>query len=480
MKWLLASLALLLPCAAFAQEKDELSIEVIQTALVLKKEALQELKIPGDGKTVDFDLKLGESPVKVGEAQFDGFRFTAPEIPEGADFVWNFNAPKGWGNWYILPVEGKPGQAFRSWLEGDKLYQTFDKAGEKERLRILQTLTGSYFKPGAEYLMWFRKVSGDGEGALRGRAAFAKRKEGKNPWDYDEIEKALQLKPAAPEDQVAALESRGGLILLDKEFFAPGYAGNRIDSVFLSMRSTKRSSSGFFITLQTSVPPCETSPSFAAIMKKYGEPDFSRSGEEMSKRMGHAGGSPEDADYKKITLHYYDYFTLEVENEGKDPKVLRVATQATNFSKVRPPAKGSSYAQLDLENLTVFHKDGKEVGRAYYFLEDGEDPLFIKEPPPGAYQSEDDTLTAKGDGKWLWESKFEDGKIGRRMPLEHHRFHGKAEGFWPDGKPQFTAEYRKGKLDGELVQYDKTGKEKARRKFKDGEEVEEKKEKEGQ
>lgn len=467
MKWLpvVLTLALLLPCPGFGQE---LTIEAIQAGLAAKKDAFQEIKIAGDGKAADFDLKLGESTVKLGEEQFDGFRFTAPEVPEGADFVWYFNAPGPWGNWYILPVEGKPGQAFRNWLDGDKLYEPFDKGGEKERVRILQTLRGDYFTKGAEYLMWFRKTSAGEDGSLRGRAAFAKKKDAEGSWDHDEIEKALKLKPAAVEEQVASLNSTGGLILLDKDSFEPGYAKERIDSAFFSIRSTKRMSGGFFITTQTFIPPCKTTPSFAAIVKKHGEPDFSRSGEEQAKRMSHSGGTPIDDDDKKVTVHYYDYFGFEVETGAKEPKVLRVVTQGTNYSKLRAPAKGASYAQADLENLTVFHQDGKEVGRAYYFLEGGKDPLFIKEPPAGAYESDGDVLTAKGKGKWTWESKFQDGKIARKMLLEDNRLHGKAEGFYPNGKPQFTAEYKKGELHGEVVQYDEAGKEQARRKFKDG------------
>jgi len=108
------------------------------------------------------------------------------------------------------------------------------------------------------------------------------------------------------------------------------------------------------------------------------------------------------------------------------------------------------------------------VGRAYYFLEGGKEPLFIKDPPAGEYQFEGAVLSAKGSGDWVWESHFPDGKLSRKMLLKGNRFHGKAEGFHENGKKEFTAEYKEGEVDGEVVQFDEAGKEVSRRKFKDG------------
>ena len=464
MRHLLVALALLIPCHG-----QELTIDEIKEALVAGVEAFEPVTFPVDGKPVKLDIKLGEKPVKIRDDRFDGFRFRCPDLPEGTDFVWYFNAPKNWGNWYILPVEGKPGQAFKGWLDGDKLYDSFDKSGEKDRLRILQTLDGAYFKPGAEYLMWFRKT-GDGPGDdVRGIAAFVK-KSG-DSWDHDDIEKALGLKEAPLEDQVASLSSKGGLILLDQEFFDRGYAAGRIDSAFSSIRSTKRMKGGFFVTMQTAVPPCKTQPSLAAIVKKYGEPDFVRDGAEEQKKSKHAGGEGGDEDEKGTTRYFYDYFALEVETGAKDPKVLRVVTFGCDFSAVRAPAAGTTFASIDIENLTVFHKDGKEVGRAYFFREGSEEPIFITEPPAGEYRSGSELLVAKGKGEWIWENRFPDGKMARRFPMKGNRLNGKAEGYYENGQPQFTAEYRKGDLEGEVVEFDKAGKETSKRIFKDGEPV---------
>jgi hypothetical protein len=259
---------------------------------------------------------------------------------------------------------------------------------------------------------------------------------------------------------------------LDRDFFEPGYAAGRIDSAFDSIRSTRRMAGGFFLTMQIAVPPCATTPSFTAIRKKHGGPDFTRDGAEEERKRKHAGGTPADEDDKDITRHYYDYFAFEVKTGAKEPEVLRVVTHGSDFSAVRPPAAGSSYASIDIENLTVFHQDGKEVGRAYFFLEGGKEPLFIKEPPAGEYRSGNQVLIAKGGGSWLWEARFPGGKLARRLPLTANRLQGKAVGFHENGQKRFTADYRNGELDGELVQFNELGQETSRDQFKNGERVE--------
>lgn len=85
--------------------------------------------------------------------------------------------------------------------------------------------------------------------------------------------------------------------------------------------------------------------------------------------------------------HQYDHFSFEVQSDAKDPRVLRVGTYGCDFADVRPPNNGATYAGIGIENLTVFHRDGKEVGRAYYFLDGSYKPLFITVPPTGEYRS---------------------------------------------------------------------------------------------
>jgi hypothetical protein len=102
-------------------------IKELQAALTKEVDVFQTIELKGTGEPTRFGIELGKSSVKFEDAEFDGFRFRCPEGIDGRDFVWYFNAPEGWGNWYITPVEGEPAQAFKSWLDGDKLYLPFDK-----------------------------------------------------------------------------------------------------------------------------------------------------------------------------------------------------------------------------------------------------------------------------------------------------------------------------------------------------------------
>ena len=357
MKQIPALLFLLFPVQA-----AEPDIEMLKDTLVANADSFDRLEIQADGSTTDFAVSLGTEAVELDGNTYDGFRFKCPEEIPGKDFVWYFNAPEHWGNWYIFAVEGKPGQAFRNWIDANKIYSPFDKSPEKKRLRILQTLGGGYFKPGGEYLMWFRKMGDGADTSLRGTAAFAGERE---KWDHEDVEKALKLRPAPAEEQVTALGSRGGLILLDTRLFERNDAERRIESAFTSIRSTKQSSDGFFVTMQIAVPPCTTSPLLADIVREHGEPDFVRTSAEMQQVRQHAGGSPGDED-EAITSYHYDYFAFETKTGAKNPKITRVRTFGCDFSDVAPPAKGSGYSSIGIENLTIFHRDGKEVGRAYY------------------------------------------------------------------------------------------------------------------
>ena len=114
-------------------------------------EKFEFIEINAVNQPVDFDLKLGESVVTLPDnSQLDGFRFKAPEGVDKYDFVWYFNALDDWANWYLCPVEGEFEQNFTSWLNAVKLYKKFDRSGEKERSRILQSLSSGYLKEGKE------------------------------------------------------------------------------------------------------------------------------------------------------------------------------------------------------------------------------------------------------------------------------------------------------------------------------------------
>lgn len=414
-----------------------------------EKEALTEMEF---GSLVT--LTLGDTVVVHGGETYDGVYFKAPDTVESMDFVWYFNAPENWANWYILPLEGDVKQAFKDWLYGDLLYKDFDKAGEKDRFRALQTLDGSYFEMGKEYVLWFRRLDDAKPGELRLKAVFAEPEEGK--WGHEELEKALSLKPKASAAQIAELDSLGGRILLDREFFNPDYADGRIDSLFFAKRQQKQIYGGFFVQISTSTPPCDTEPKLADIIAKYGEPDFVRSSEERSKLSG--GDEDEEKEVATVT-HYYDYFGFVVEEGGGNANaVLQVMAQANDFSKLRPEGSGrSTFGQLRFENLTVFHFEGKEVGRIYRFDEDGKEPLVVTAPPEGSYQNGSVTLNFLGDGMWTMEEVSSTGKKAYTKRFAKNRLDGLSEVFHENGELKLSLSYKEGVPDGRFAEYDEEG-----------------------
>ena len=151
----------------------------------------------------------------------------------------------------------------------------------------------------------------------------------------------------------------------------------------------------------------------------------------------------------------------------------RVVAQADNFADLKPDEDGDSYGKISMENLTVFYSGGNEVGRAYFFMEGGKKPDFITEPPVGKYRRGGKVLQYLGDGAWLEENLFKSGETARTIRFKNHQMNGPAEGVYENGKPTFEANYKDGRLDGELVIYDEDGEVKKRELYKEGERVEE-------
>ena len=468
-------LCLLAPLAALAQEEDE---EKAKAAILADTRAnlaaYDVIAAPKADIPVTVRVKLGETTSSSkGKEIYDGFRITAPDDVADRDFVWYFNAPASWANWYIIPVSGGFPDGFRNWLPADRLYSGFDKPQEKNRTRALQTLDRSYFKPGAEYLLWFHKVGPDADAPtdLRAVFRFVARPDDKKKWDHDSVEKALKLKNSPAADQVAELNSRGGRIMLDPQLFDPSDASNRIENVLFSIRQTTHRSDGVFITIEASCPPCRRSPTLAAIREKFGPADFVQTAAEVKKVYKHReNDNVKDEDDEAVTTHYYDFFAFEVADSDPDGKILQVKTHANDFSRLKPPASGGFFGTVPMKNLTVLYLDGKEVGRFYYFLEGGKEPLCIQEPPAGKYQNEDTTIEYQGGGGWVLLN-IEEGKVVRRVPFASHRMSGVAEGFYPDGKLRFKASYKDGELHGELIQYSEQGKIVDQRRFIDGQQV---------
>ena len=424
-------------------------MQALAKAIGESKDALTEIEI---GEVVS--LTLGESVVEHEGETYDGVYFKAPDKGEGEDFSWYFNAPEDWANWYVLPLEEDVKLGFRDWLNGDMVYERFDRAGEKNRFRVLQTLSGSYFEAGKEYVLWFRQIKDAEPGELRLKATFANPEKGEN-WDYEKLEKALNLKPKDSAAQIAELDSLGGRILLDGKFFDPQYADGRIDSLFFAKRQQKQMSGGFFIQISTSTPPCRTEPKLADIIAKYGEPDFVRSSEEDSRRTGNE--EVDEGDESTVT-YYYDYFGFVAE-EGDEEKIVRqVTAQANDFSGLRPEGEArSTFGQLGFENLTVFHTDGKEVGRIYRFDEEGKQPLVVKAPPEGAYQNGPVTLSFLGEGTWTMEGVSETGKRIYTKRYVQDRLNGLTEVFHENGKLKLSLTYKDGVPDGKFTEFDEEG-----------------------
>lgn len=462
---------LLVPLAALAEDEEELKA-AMAAGTRANLAAYDVIAPPKADIPVIVRIKLGETTSKHKEETYDGFRITAPDDVSERDFVWYFNAPQNWANWFIVPVTGDFEGGFLNWLNADRLYSDLDKPQEKNRTRALQTLDSSYFKPGGEYILWFRQVSPD-EGAapdLRAVYRFVARPAAEGKWDHDSIEKALKLKDAPAAEQVAELGSRGGRIMLDPQLFAPEDASSRIENVLFSIRQTRHHSSGIFITTEMSCPPCRRSPTLAAIREKFGPADFVQTAAEVRKVYKRAGDDTRKDDEDPVTTHYYDYFAFEVAESDPDGKVLQVKTHANDFSRLKPPAVGGFFGVVPMKNLTALYQDGKEVGRVYYFMEGGKEPLFIQEPPPGKYENEGMILEYQDGGNWLLLTMHE-GKLVRRVPFARHRMNGIAEGFYANGETKFKASYTDGELHGEVIQYSEAGKVIDRRRFIDGEQV---------
>lgn len=456
---------------AFSANGQIEEMQSLSKALTENRASLDEMKLGDEAHSGMVISKLGDSVVEEGGGTYDGLVFKAPEKLRERDFIWYFNAPEGWANWYILPLGDEPKQGFKNWINADKVYAEFDRVGEADRFRALQTLDGSYFEAGKEYVLWFRKTDGAEPGELRLCAAFADPGK-KAEWDHISLEGALKLKPQPAEEQVKALGSLGGRILLDREFFGRAYAEGRIDSLFFSLREQKQMEGGFFIQIKTSTPPCKTNPKLADIMAKYGEPDFIRSTkEEELRRPSEVEKDDEEPDDEEPTVTYfYDHFGFVVDEGDADRVVRFVEVQANDFSALRPKGEDrATFGQLAFENLTVFHFDGEEVGRIYRFDEDGKEPLVIKAPPERAYLNGKTSLTYRGDGNWTMAVFSDAGDKDYVKRYEGHRLNGVTEVFHKNGQLRFSFSYKDGVPDGKFTEFDEAGKMVREVVYRDGE-----------
>ena len=411
----------------------------------------------GDEPAKIVTVALNEHPEVFPNAQaFDAIRFRTPDTP-GLDLVWAFIAPKAWLHWYILPVEGSM-QGFRNWLDADRAYAGFGlDAGDA---LILQTLPAENLKPGADYLIWFsRKNHVPGEAiTLRLALHFAPGKDDPRDWDHEAVEQALQLTAADAHAQADFLKSRGAELLLDSRFFTKDYAAERIRDCLDTRRRT-RTAGGFYVTMQTMIPPCGSEPLLSEIVKVHGEPDFVLPGVQRVLFQ-----SEPDDETRGADLHYYDHFALEVNASEKTPRVLRVQSQAFDASSVRPQTDAPTWADVPLPgiDLRIFYVDRREVARVASWGQSTA-RLISGKLPAGVYTRAYDsgepmeTLTHDGKSAWDYVSFYRSGPAYRRATLRDHAWQGPLTDYHENGRAKAEIPIEKGRRHGVLKLWDENG-----------------------
>jgi hypothetical protein len=206
-------LSLLFFCTSLVAEEVH---EVVHRGLKEQIAVFENVAVDAHGPT-DFSVLLGDAVATVktveGTMVYDGFRFVVPaKIPSGY-FVWYFTVSQDWANWYIVPSQGQIAEAFRHWHTPDALYHGLDTAIDAGNHRSLQSLTTSYFIPGKEYIIWFRRVRDNpGTSTVRGRLAWVASQdslEEASRWKVEDYEKHLNLAWADQRTQTEFLNSTG-------------------------------------------------------------------------------------------------------------------------------------------------------------------------------------------------------------------------------------------------------------------------------
>ena len=423
-----------------------------------------------------FTVELGKQTVEIASLPnkiFSAFTLTVPAAAIGRDMVWYVNAPQSWSEWYILPAEGALKRGFKKWHNAQRLYRGIDQARESDRFRFFQDLAADYFEADQRYILWFARAKTEPPAVeqVRLKITFA---ESQTNWVVADMMKALAMESAPHADQIAALNSRGGRILLEPGWFKKSQAHHSIDRMLDGRESKYHNAAGFFIKTETQVPPCKIAPTMHQVRDQFGEPDFIRRADERD-RIWRDADEAHQVDAQRLAgpvIMYYDYFGFEVSANDRNGKILRVHTVADDYRVLAPPPEGNSYATLPTENLTVFHQAGQECGRMYFFAESGKEPVVIQAPPKGAYErrveSEMSRLTYHGDGAWTQESFHENGQPAWVLPMRNHVYHGAASCLCADGTKAVEASYEKGRLHGQVTRFTEDGKVHDRTVFKNG------------
>lgn len=431
----------------------------------------------GELKILAVPLNRAPEIFENGQA-FDAIRFRAPDKP-GLDLVWAFSAPREWRQWYILPAEGDATKrGFKNWLNGDRAYVGFDcSLGNPV---TLQTLDADYFEPGREYLLWFsQNPHTPAPAELKLVLRFAPRPEGDKGWDNEAIEKALALETAPAAAQAEYFASRGARVLLDRDLFHPEDAKNQIDDLLFTRRQTEFTRGGYYMTIESTCPPCRSSPKFSDIVARHGPPDVTLTAA-LQNRLRAPGRDPADGPAAENDRHYYDYFVFETAAGDASGPVLRVSAQYFDTASARPAAvdsPGDTWTEATLvgRSFRLFFRDGREVGR--YVDWDEPSALPVSVAPAGEYLRHYpsgepmEKLVHDGSGGWTYESRYRSGPVYRRCTYKANKLEGELTDLFENGRKRNEAHYREGLLHGYFGQWTEDGSLQGEREYAGGKPV---------
>jgi hypothetical protein len=389
---------------------------------------------------------------------FDAIRIRTPKQP-GLDLVWAFSTAASWRHWYIIPASGEPKRGFKNWFDGDRAYIGFD--GDLKKPITLQSLDAAYFEPDSEYLIWFCQTKHTPEPAtLKITFRFVTPPKNDEPWGLKNMEETLKLEAAPVAAQAAYFKSRGANILRDQELFHPEDAASQMDHFLFTRRQTELLKGGYYITIETSCPPCHGKPLLADITRKYGPPDCVLTvGDQNAVR---SKDSNESAEYDR---HYYDFFVFETDPADVKQRVVRVSSQYFDTTTAKPDnPTGSTWADIKLigTDFRFFYHNGQEVARYINWQMPGA-KLVSGDPTLGDYTLTYDNgapmekLRYTGKGNWLYASYYKSGPLYRRCTYLDGKLEGTLTDYFENGSKRAQVNYRQGVLHGQFQVWGKDG-----------------------
>lgn len=437
-----------------------------------------EVPAPTDADALEIrTVPLNRAPEVFDNGQaFAAVRFRAPD-KSGLDLVWAFSTPSEWRHWYIMPAEGETSRrGFKNWLNGDRAYLGFDCSVKTPV--TLQTLDADYFEPGREYLLWFsQNPHTPAPAELKLVLRFAPRPEAGNGWDRAAVEETLRLEAAPADAQAAYFSSRGARVLLDRKLFHPDDATSQMENFLFTRRQTEFARDGYYITVESTCPPCHSSPKLADIIARHGHPDLSLSAAQQT-RLRRLDGTKSDSAEPLRDRHHFDYFVFETDPDDPSGAVIRVSSQFFDTSSAKPTTgegSGGTWTEATIlgHAFRLFFKDGRETAR--YIDWDKPYATALSEAAPAGeylrrYPSGEpmEKLVHDGSGAWTYESYYLTGPVYRRCSYVVDKLDGELADFFEDGRKKSEVHYRAGVLHGKLTQWAQDGRVLREQTFADG------------